>query len=1152
MKRLFGKNAALALAFWAAASLTASAVGAAETSTLQPFGTTVETTANPVGVGTAKPRLSWKSKDVNGGKGYALMQTAYRVLVASTPEKLAADEGDVWDSGKVASDSSVFVEYNGAPLRSLQRYYWKVRVWDGADVASAWSEPATWLQGVVDPADWRGEWIGQPETVRPNVDLTGAAWIASEKETETPQGFAPEYFRREFEIDRPASDFESQNLVGTLYFAADQKCELYVNGAKVGFTIGMAFNPDQLRSVDVSSYLRPGKNVVAIAVPNDSKNDAGTKFGNGTARPTALIAKLEVKTLDKSNAPKNLAEPNRFGVPAETVVSFATGTDWSASLEPTKGWNGLEFDAASSDAWSAAKVRYADADAGPWGKLRRRTETVSPFFQKSFDVAKKVKSATLAVCAPGTFEAYLDGEKISDAVLLPAFTRYDRRCLYNVFDVTDRFQNGGENASKTIRELGFLLGHGWYDVRSIVTWNFDAAPWRDFPRVRAQLELVFDDGTSQTVATDSSWTYSTSPVLFDCIRQGEIVDGRWKREILGNAVVVPAPVANERLAAQNVAPSRITETFAAKSVKEVAPGVWVVDAGRNVAGWARISLNGQEAGDVVRFRYSERVDGKGAIERSYIDLHFMEGTPANLTGYKGEFQTDFYFCNGADGETFEPRFTYNGFQFIEVVGLRQAPKPEDFTICVVNTDFASAGTFESSNALLNEIQKWTLNSYRGNYVAGYPTDCPHREKNGWTGDAQLAAELAMYNWENTVGYEKWIADLCDEQKADGNLPGIVPTGDWGYPWGNGPAWDSALVMIPWYLYVYRGDVRVLENSFESMKKYVDYMTSRELANGIVSHGLSDWCPVKTTTPADVTSTGYYYLDAKIVAQTAKVLGKDVDFEKYSALAEKIRKSYNAAIYKGDGAYSVESITAQACPIHQGVAAGLPEAEQAAVFAKLLSAVDKADTSFDVGILGAKYVLRTLSEGGRHDVALAMALNEDMPSYGYWIRNGAGTLWETWNDSKGTSLNHVMFGDISAWFFQSICGIKLAGAPDVVVASVAPESVGFKRFVVEPKCGLNEIAAPGCEPLTWARGAVESPYGEIVSEWRWNDDRTKLTLNVVVPPNASACVVVPCDAKTQECAATVGGDFARRVDEKRSDAAVFEVGSGVYTFETTAK
>ncbi|MBR4976992.1 MAG: hypothetical protein IKY61_08045, partial [Thermoguttaceae bacterium] len=172
--------------------------------------------------------------------------------------------------------------------------------------------------------------------------------------------------------------------------------------------------------------------------------------------------------------------------------------------------------------------------------------------------------------------------------------------------------------------------------------------------------------------------------------------------------------------------------------------------------------------------------------------------------------------------------------------------------------------------------------------------------------------------------------------------------------------------------------------------------------------------MKTTTPADVTSTGYYYLDAKIVAQTAKVLGKDADFEKYSALAEKIRKSYNAAIYKGDGAYSVESITAQACPIHQGVAAGLPEAEQAAVFAKLLSAVDKADTSFDVGILGAKYVLRTLSEGGRHDVALAMALNEDMPSYGYWIRNGAGTLWETWNDSKGTSLNHVMFGDVSAW------------------------------------------------------------------------------------------------------------------------------------------
>lgn len=1151
MKRLFGKNAALTFAFafasWTAASI-ASDVGAAETSTLQPFGTTVETAKDPVGVGTTKPRFSWKSKDASGGDGYALTQTAYRVLVASTPEKLAADEGDVWDSGKVASDNSVFVEYDGAPLRSLRRYYWKARVWDGADVASAWSEPATWLQGVADPADWRGEWIGQPEAVRPNVDLSGAAWIASEKEIETPQGFAPEYFRREFEIDRPASDFEAQNLVGTLYFAADQKCDLYVNGAKVGFTIGMAFNPDQLRSIDVSSYLRAGKNVVAVVVSNDSKNDTGTKFGNGKARPSALIAKLDVKTLDKSNAPKNLAMPNRFGVPAETVVSFATGTDWLASLEPTEGWNGLEFDAASSAAWSAAKTRYADADAGPWGKLRRRTETVSPFFQKSFEVAKKVKSATLAVCAPGTFEACLDGEKIGDAVLLPAFTRYDRRCLYNVFDVTDRFQN----SEKKTRELSFALGHGWYDVRSIVTWNFDAAPWRDFPRVRAQLELVFEDGTTETVATDASWTYSTSPIVFDCIRQGEIVDGRWEREILGNAVVVPAPIADDRIVAQDVAPSRVTETFAAKSVKEVSPGVWVVDAGRNVAGWARIKLASQEPGDVVRFRYSERVDDKGAIERSYIDLHFMEGTPANLTGSKGEFQSDFYFCNGADGETFEPRFTYNGFQFIEVVGLRQAPKPDDFTICVVNTDFASAGSFESSSELLNEIQKWTRYSYRGNYVAGYPTDCPHREKNGWTGDAQLGCELAMYNWENTVGYEKWIADLCDEQKADGNLPGIVPTGDWGYPWGNGPAWDSALVMIPWYLYVYRGDVRVLENAFESMKKYVDYVATRELESGIVAHGLSDWCPAKTSTPADVTSTGYYYLDAKIVAQTAKVLGKNADFEKYAALAEKIRKSYNATIYQGDGAYSVESVTAQACPIHQGIADGLPEAERAAVFAKLLNAVDKADTSFDVGILGAKYVLRTLSEGGRHDVALAMTLREEAPSYGYWIRNGAGSLWETWNDTPGTSLNHVMFGDVSAWFFQSICGIKLAGAPDVVVASVAPESVGFKRFVVEPKCAAKDVAAPGRDPLTWARGVVESPYGEIVSEWRWNDDRTKLTLNVVVPPNASACVVVPCDAETQRCVATRGAEFARRVDEKRSDAAVFEIGSGVYSFETTAK
>lgn len=1101
------------------------------------YAKSVEGRVQPVGVDAANPRLSWIS--VNE-KLYNKTQTAYQILVATSLDKLNQNEGDVWDSGKVESDESNFVPYAGSPLKSLTRYFWKVRIWDEKGCVSEWSRPSSWIQGFMKAEDFQGEWIAQPEEVRPDVDLSGARWIAAAEEKETDAGYAPEYFRKEFTIDRPQSDIDEQNLCGVLYYAACQKFELFVNGKRVGFSIGMVFNPDQLRSIDVSEYLVAGKNVVAIVVSNDTKRPNGTKFGDGTLYPTALIAKLVVRALDKTNAPTNLPTPNRFGKPAEEVCAVGTDATWKASIAGGEKWNALDFD---DSAWTAAKRASfvaendeANLDATPWGKLRRRSETISPAFQKTFDSQKPIKSAYLAVCAAGLFEAYVDGQKVQPQLLTPSFTRYDRRLLYNVLDVTNYL-----NSNEKTHELQFLIGHSWYDVRSIVTWNFDAAPWRDFPRVRAELKLTYEDGTTEVVATDPSWTYSTSPVIFDCVRQGEIIDGAWKRQILGNAIAVPAPLGNPKIVAQKNEVTRINDSYEAKSIKEVKPGLYVVDMGRNSAGWARIRITGQKKGDVIRFRYSERIVDSGEIERHDIDQHFMEGTPAYMTGMKGGFQTDFYFCNGEEEEYFEPRFTYNGYQYIEVLGLRKAPETTDFLGLRLNTGFAELGSFSCNLELLNNLQTATLESYRNNFVAGYPTDCPHREKNGWTGDAQLACELAQYNFENTAGYEKWLDDIVDEQRPDGNLAAIIPSGDWGYPWGNGPAWDSSLVMIPWYVYVYRGDRKILEDSFDAMKKYVDYMTSRAHENGLVNHGLGDWVFAKTNTPVEVTSTGYYYLDTKIVAQTAKILGKTEDFEKYSALAQKIRDDYNKALYKGDGVYSINSQTSQSCAIHQGFTLTLPEADQKAVFERLVEDVEKADGHFDVGILGAKYILRTLSENGRTDLALQLMLQETKPAMSDWIKRGAGTLWEDWNE--GSSRNHIMFGDFSAWFYQSLAGVKLDGAPYTVVAESAPEKVAFKHFVVEPKTRPNELAAPGFEPLKNVAAHFASPYGDIISAWRVDEGQTLYA--VLVPFNSSATIILPCDENQQ--AEVVNGEGAVRVDGARSDAVVYEVGSGAWTF-----
>lgn len=1108
----------------------------------------VEALSNPAGVDSTTPRFSWIT-EAAGTRNKK--QSAYQLLVASSLEKLANNEGDLWDTGKVQSEESNFVSYAGAPLESLTRYYWKARVWDEQDQPTDWSAPSTWVQGIVKSEDWQGEWIAQGKEARPDVDMTGAGWIGASDSRESNAGYEDEAYRRVFVLDRPQSDFDNQNLSGLLYFAACERFEIFVNGKKVGHSIGMVYNPDQLRSIDVSEYLQPGKNVVSFLVHNLTKQPNNTKFGDGTLYPTALVAKLVVRELNKENAPSNLPTPNRFGRLGEVALAVGTDASWKAtSGARADNWTTVDFDDSqwpnATRASFVAEGAEWELDETPWGKLRRRNEITSPVVQKSFNVSKEVSSAYLAVCAPGLFEAYLDGQKVGDQVLTPSFTRYDRRLLYNVLDVTDYFKSA-KSSSK--HELEFILGHSWYDVRSIVTWNFDAAPWRDFPRVKAQLKLVYTDGSVETVATDGTWTYSTSPIVFDCVRQGEIVDGAWNREILGQAEVVDAPRGEPKVTAQKNALSVVTDVYEAKSVKEVKPGLYIVDMGRNCAGWARVRITGQKKGDVIRFRYSERVVDSGEIERHDIAMHFMEGTPAYLTGMKGEFQTDFYFCNGEEEEFFEPRFTYNGYQYIEVLGLRSAPKASDFVGRRINTAFDETGSFECDNELLNELQKATLESYRNNFVAGFPTDCPHREKNGWTGDANLACELAQYNFANTSGYEKWIDDLVDEQRPDGNLPGIVPSGDWGYPWGNGPAWDSSLVMIPWCVYVYQGDKKILEDSYDAMKKYVDYMTSRRHDDGLLYHGLGDWVPVKTVTPVEAVVTGFYYVDANVVSQTAKLLGKTEDAEKYAALASKIRDDYNAVLYKGDGVYTNGGQTAQSCPIHQGFTRALSQEDQQAVVARLVESVEKENNHFDVGILGMKYVLRSLAENGRNDLALAMMLQEDRPAVSDWIKRGAGTLWEDWGE--GSSRNHIMFGDFSAWYYQSLAGLKLAGAPDVVVAETDPSAVAFKHFVVEPKTRKNERTAPGRESLKRVAASIVTPYGKASSSWRVDENADSIRYEIEVPFNTTATVILPCEAG-YECQALDGSESAKRASSEDGDVAVFEVGSGIWSFAVTKK
>lgn len=704
----------------------------------------------------------------------------------------------------------------------------------------------------------------------------------------------------------------------------------------------------------------------------------------------------------------------------------------------------------------------------------------------------------------------LNGAKVGDRVLDPIFTQYNNRVLYATYDVTKQLAQG-KNA------LGVMLGNGFYNPFARDAWYFEKAPWRDDPTMLAQLRLEYADGTSEIIASDETWRASTGPLVHDGIRHGEDYDARlempgWDTAAFDDSAwAQPTLVAGPKgvLRAQMTTPTRVMQTIAPVSVTEPKPGVYVFDMGQNFAGWAQLKVSGP-AGAKVTMCFSERLLPDGTVDRRISAPYVFEGP----------FQTDAYTLKGQGEEVWEPRFVFHGYRWVEVTGLPSKPTQDTIRGRVVYTSFSPAGTFECSNDLLNKIQQMTLWSYRSNFV-GYPTDCPHREKNGWTGDAHLAAEQAMFNFDNIAAYETWLNNLDDAQEPGGMFPGIVPTSGWGYEWGNGPAWDSAFILIPWYSYLYHGDVGILAQHYDRMKLYVDYLTGRS-KDHIVDIGLGDWLPAKTETPVAVTSTGYYFVDAAIIAKIAKLLGKDDDAKKYEALAQKIREAFIKNFCKEDGSVANSSQTALSCALHQGLA--LPEME-AAILGKLLTSVEKADNHIDTGIHGAKFLFRALSNGGRADVAYRVATQTTPPSYGAWLPHGATTLWEDWQD--GYSRNHVMFGDISAWFYQTLAGLQ-----------IDPQRPAFKHFFVRPQ---------PVGDLKWVRASHESNYGPIAVSW--NRDEKEFRLDVTVPVNTTATIFVPAANPESVLESGQAATQSPRVKFLRMEknTAVFEVGSGKYAF-----
>jgi alpha-L-rhamnosidase len=696
----------------------------------------------------------------------------------------------------------------------------------------------------------------------------------------------------------------------------------------------------------------------------------------------------------------------------------------------------------------------------------------SPMLRTTFPVSKPIARATAYICGLGYYELQLNGSKVGDHVLDPSYTRYDYHAIYTTYDVTTNLIQG-------VNGLGVQLANGYYNQWVGDVWNTSTAPWRSMPQLLLQLVVQYTDGTSNVITSNPSWKASTGPLLLDTTRLGEVYDARQEQpgwstsgfndSAWSNTVVATGNVGP--LFAPDAPPVKVFQSISPVQIYPVAgqPGVYTFDFGQNLVGWGQLTVSGS-AGTSVTLRYGELTNSDGSVDQSNINIF------VSLPQY---FQTDTYILKGVGTETYAPRFTYHGFRYAEVTGLPATPTTNTLLAQVVHTAFNPAGNFLCSSDLLNRIETNTLWSYIGNFV-GIPTDCPTREKNGWDGDAQLACEMGLTHFDTAAAYTRWLKEFGPGQLSSGELSGVFPNANWGY--GEGPAWESAVLTIPWFVYQHCGDEQILFNNYSAMKAYVDYETSQASGN-IVSYGLGDWCPANTVTPTAVTDTGYYYEDALIVARAAALMGNTADALTYSNLAAQISASFNSTFYDSTNCeFSIGSQTAQSCALYQGL---VPSNQIANVAQALTTTVQQNNNTIDTGILGSKYLLRALCDNGHSDTAMALAMQTNYPSWGNWIMQGATTLWEQWSGNYPTmSYNHIMFGDVSAWFMEYLAGIR-------------PGSPGYQSVIIKP-----EITGA----IAWAQATHDSPYGTISNAWQFNG--TSITMSLTIPPNSTGEVYLP--------------------------------------------
>lgn len=1051
---------------------------------------------DPVGIDETAPRLSWRlSSTVNAEK-----QTAYRIIVASSAEKLTRGVGDLWDSGKVNSDQTIHVVYAGKNLTSRMEAWWKVMAWDKNGSPSSWSEPAYWSMGLLNERDWQAKWIADSTAMKQEIELIpkidGFCSLVAHR-ADTTQ-------RVVIDLGKEAT-FDAVKLFPARPF--DYKADVPGFLFPVRFLIEAADNADFSDARTVADYTKTD-------IPNPGEVPQRYDFPSATGR----FVRLTVTRLAWRNE-----ENYAFALAEMQVLSGEENLAEKAEVtsdDAVKRWN-----------WNPVYLTDGILKSTPLG-LEMYGALPATYARKAFSVETPVKRATAYVTAKGIYEFRVNGEKLGDQLLAPEWTDYHKRISYQTYDVTSLMQQGENIAAAAVAE-------GWYAGE---LWGTGRFTYGKYPELMAQIEIEFADGSRRVIATDESWkTTLHGPVTAAGIYRGEMYDARlewpgWDRPGFDDANWTPAGAFAKgalQLVSLRNEPIKVEMEVKPKSITEPTPGVYIIDFGQNMVGWCKFKLKGK-AGKTVTMRHAEAIYDDGTLYTISIRLapQIDQYTPAE----DGLFE-------------YEPTFTYHGFRYAEVSGVEEAPTPDDVVARVFHSSSALSGSFACSDESLNQLMSNILWTQRSNLMST-PNDCPQRdERMGWMGDIQAFGQTAIFNMDMAAFISKFAQDIRDGQGDDGRFPDYAPhPGAVNDPRKGAPAWGDCGVFLPWAAYVNYGDKRLIEEQFSAARAWVEYILRNNpdliWRNGR-NNDYSDWMngdKIKTrgwpTTgaevPKEIFATAFFARSTQILAEMAEVIGYPVDAAHYRKLAEEIKSAFIREFVQPDGKMTGDTQAGYAIALHFNL---LPETLRAKAAALMVDNIrNRYQGRLSTGIHTSHRMMMELVREGYEEVAWQLMTSRSFPSWLYMVDNGATTIWERWDgyvkgrgfyqESNTNSLNHWAFGSVGEWMWRYIAGLN----PD-------ESHPGWEHFFITPVPGGG---------LTWANATYESIRGKITSNWKL--EKGRFTLQAEIPVGTSATVRVPSDKAS---GITLNGQNVQpRSFENRT--AELKLESGVYRITTNYK